>query len=169
MSLTAITLCLFALAAPASGAPAHKPAVNITSERFEILPNAERALWTGSVVAQRGDLRLSCDKLTAEFDTGERRRIKSLVCEGNVHMLQRRGASGPGSAKSNAADREAWGDRAHFDNKRGLVTVTGNPKAREGENRIHGEKVLIYVEEDRVVVEKPKMVLETEVATGSAP
>lgn len=137
-------------------------AINITSERFEILPNAERAIWSGSVVAERGDLRISCDKLTAEF--AERRKIKSILCEGHVHMVQRRSAGG--SIKQ-ALDREAWGERAHFDNRRALVTVTGNPEAREGPNRIQGEKVLIFIEEDRVVVEKPRMVLETESAIGS--
>ena len=184
MTLSLIALCLASLAAPAAASPATSaspappraakatpagkkaPAgpmrpINITSERFEIMPNAERAIWSGAVVAKRDDLRIACDKLTAEF--GERRRIKSIVCEGHVHMQQH--ASARGGAKQ-AVDREAWGERAHFDNERSLVTVTGHPEAREGENRIQGEKVLFFIEEDRVVVEKPRMVLETEEAAG---
>lgn len=195
MSLSPLTLCLISITALASGArdgatpqaartdgdavpastdaaalaegkktsPAAAPLrpINITSERFEIMPNAERAIWTGSVVAERDDMRISCDKLTAEF--GERRKIKSVLCEGNVHMVQRQSVRGP---KRTAVSREAWGERAFFDNQRALVTVTGNPAAREGENRIRGEKVLFYVEEDRVVVEKPRMLLETEAAAG---
>lgn len=196
MALCSLSLCLISLTAlaataradtrPVARAPAsearHVPAavqqaladgkkaspgtgplrpINITSERFEIMPNAERAIWTGSVVAERDDMRISCDKLTAEF--GERRKIRSVLCEGNVHMVQRQSLQGP---KTKSVSREAWGERAYFDNQRSLVTVTGNPEAREGENRIQGEKVLFYVEEDRVVVEKPRMVLETEAAAG---
>lgn len=192
MSISSLTLCLLSLTALAPGAlaepattaagsagsapvpakagadgrkaasaPQPLRSINITSERFEIMPNAERAIWSGSVVAERDDMRISCDKLTAEF--GERRKIKSVLCEGNVHMVQRQGARGP---QKKSADREAWGERAYFDNQRALVTVTGNPEAREGQSRIQGEKVLFYVDEDRVVVEKPRMVLETEAAAG---
>ncbi len=137
--------------------------INITSDRFEIMPNAERAIWTGSVVAERDDVRIACDRLTAEF--GEKRKIRSVLCEGNVHMVQRQAARG---GKGGEVLREAWGERAYFDNLNALVTVTGNPSAREGDNRIQGEKVLFYVEQDRVVIEKPRMVFETEKASGGA-
>lgn len=131
--------------------------VNITSDRFEIMPNAERAVWVGHVVAERDDVKIQCDKLTATF--GEKHRIREILCEGHVHMVQRRSGQKP-------VDREAWGERAHFDNAKSVVTVTGNPEAKEGRNRIKGDKVLFYVAEDRVVVEKPRMVFETEAAQG---
>ena len=133
--------------------------VNITSDRFEIMPNAERAVWVGHVVAERDDVKIQCDKLTATF--GEKHKIREILCEGHVHMIQRKGGSKP-------VDREAWGEQAHFDNAKSVVTVTGNPEAREGRNRIKGDKVLFYVAEDRVVVEKPRMVFETEAAAGGA-
>lgn len=196
MTPTSLTLCLLSIAALASGdgatpraglptarnAKAAKTAktartpdarpgqagsplrpINITSDRFEIMPNAERAIWTGSVVAERDDVRIACDRLTAEF--GEKRKIRSVLCEGNVHMVQRQAARG---GKGGEVLREAWGERAYFDNLNALVTVTGNPSAREGDNRIQGEKVLFYVEQDRVVIEKPRMVFETEKAAGGA-
>lgn len=129
--------------------------VNITSDRFEIMPNAERAVWVGHVVAERDDVKIQCDRLTATF--GEKHKIREILCEGNVHMVQHKGGQKP-------VDREAWGERAHFDNAKSVVTVTGNPEAREGRNRIKGDKVMFYVAEDRVVVEKPRMVFETEAA-----
>ena len=95
--------------------------VNITSNMFEVMSNAEQAVWTGSVVASQGDLRIECDKLVASF--GEHHRIKTIDCQGHVHMVQKSEAD-PASGKK-AKDREAWGDKAHFDNARSVITVTG--------------------------------------------
>lgn len=139
-------------------------AVNITSDRFEVMPNADKAVWSGSVVAVRDDITIQCDLLTAEF--GEHHKIRTIVCEGHVHMEQKSEAD-PKSGKK-AVNREAWGEKAVFDNMTSLVTITGDPSAKEGNNTIRGEKVLVYVAEERIVVEKPKMVFDTDEATGGA-
>ena len=138
--------------------------VNITSNMFEVMSNAEQAVWTGSVVASQGDLRIECDKLVASF--GEHHRIKTIDCQGHVHMVQKSEAD-PASGKK-AKDREAWGDKAHFDNARSVITVTGNPAARDCKNTVRGEKVLVYVADERIVVEKPRMVFDTTDAVGDS-
>jgi len=137
--------------APKPGSGPLRP-VNITSRLFEIEPNSGRAVWTGEVVVERDDLKVTCDRLTADFD--DAKRVRKVTCEGNAHMVQRpRDPARP--------EREAWGQVAVFDNEQALLTVTGEPRAREGENTFRGEKVLFHVDEDRVVVEKPEMEFET--------
>jgi lipopolysaccharide export system protein LptA len=61
-------------------------------------------------------------------------------------------------------DGEKWarGDRAEFDNVRGVLVVTGNPEARQGPNFMRGTKVTFVVGKDTLEVENARTVFETE-------
>ena len=135
--------------------------VNITAQLFEVMPETKQAVWKGNVVVERDDLRITCDVLTATY--GESKRLDTLVCLGRVHMVQRPGAPGK-------LEREAWGDRAVFDNAASLLTLTGNPRAREGANSMRGTEVTYHVDQDRLLVKDAVMVLDSAPEkTGAAP
>ena len=137
---------------PAKAAGPLRP-VNITSKLFEISPTSQTAVWRGEVVVERDDVKVTCDELTAEFD--EAKQVRTVTCRGNAHMIQR------AAAATERREREAWGEVAVFDNERSLLTVTGSPRAREGDSTMKGSKVVFLVDEDRVLVEDAVMVVET--------
>jgi lipopolysaccharide export system protein LptA len=132
--------------------PAPVRPVNITASTFEIQPDRERAVWKGNVVVERDDMKITCDTLTAEYREGAR--LERLTCDGNAYLLQK--ADPP-----RHEEREAWGERAVFENEQGLLTVSGSPRAREGTTRMRGKTVLFYVDENRLKVEQPVFELET--------
>ncbi len=135
---------------PTQAVPARP--IDIKSDSFEMLPAKNQARWKGHVFVERDNLRIWCDSLLAEQDA--QKHLKSLTCEGNVHIVQR-----PLTAE--ALEREGWSDRALFENETGILTMTGNPRAREGANTMRGSKVTFDVERDRLVVENAQMMVES--------
>ena len=60
-----------------------------------------------------------------------------------------------GNVKIKKGDRRAKGDRAHYDNKKQIIIVTGNPAtAWEGDNIIRGKKMTFVLAKDLFKVEK---------------
>ncbi len=111
--------------------------VNITSKSFEVSPTSQTAVWSGDVVVEREGVRVTCDRLTAQLD--DSKQVRTVTCQGNAHMIQR-------PATPDRPEREAWGEVAVFDNERSVLTVTGSPRAREGESTMKGSKVVFLVE-----------------------
>lgn len=159
MSLLQVLACALLLAAPA-GPPAKRARpplskkageIHITSDSFEALPDRKQGAWKGRVVVVRDDLRIQCASLVADLAEGNQ--VRKVTCTGNAYMHQ------AASPKLKRAVREAWGEVAVFDNVTGLLTVTGSPRAREGDNTMEGERILLDTEADKVRVERPTMTL----------
>jgi len=131
--------------------------VRIDCDKSDFTFGAHNASCIGNVVIERDDLRVTCDRLTADYDQNQR--IKKLTCQGNVHMLQK-------AVPPRTEEREAWGDTAVFENDTSVLTVTGSPRARQGANTMRGQVVRVFVEEDRIVIDKPQMEIETTAAKG---
>lgn len=113
--------------------------IDIKSDRLEIQGKNNQAVWVGRVRAKRGDTELSCDRLIAHYTANQQ--ISRIECLGSVEMRD--------------GDRWAKGERAEFDNQRGVLVVTGSPEARQGVNHMRGTKVTFHMEKDVVEVENP--------------
>jgi lipopolysaccharide export system protein LptA len=138
------------LAIAALGAPAPKSLATVTIkapdlEVFNKPDEARRAVWKGGVVATRVDAekhldaRLRCDQMVAFLAAGDR--IEKATCDGHVH----------------AEKGENWvtGEHAEFDNEKGVITVTGSPHGKQGANEVRGEKIIFYVDENKLQIVKP--------------
>lgn len=129
--------------------------MRVSARSLDIPRESNRAVWRGEVVAERDDFVLTCRRLTAEY--GEPARLRRLICSDNVHLVQKVPTNGP---------REGWGERAVYDTLRSTVVLTGNPRAREGDSNLKGSRVTYLVEQKRLRVENPVMVLDTERGKG---
>jgi lipopolysaccharide transport protein LptA len=122
--------------------------VKISSQRFEVLQNSQKATWTGNVLIERDDLKVACDALVADYD--EQQHLKLLTCKGNAHMHQ---AADPPKHE----EREAWGELATFESATEVLTVTGTPverpRAREGTTRMRGDKVSYFARENKLLAQ----------------
>lgn len=128
--------------APEGGTATLAP-VTVNAREFELFNKpveARRAVWRGEVVARRADVVVRCDKLTAELTADDR--VKFLTCEGHAEVTQ--------------GEKWAAGERAVFDNAKGILVVTGDPKARMGKTEIRGESVTFLIDEDRMKIQKPR-------------
>jgi lipopolysaccharide transport protein LptA len=125
-----------------SGAP-ERP-VKIAADAFDALEGGKRLIWKGKVLIVRDDMRVNCDRLVGEGE--DAKHIRKLTCSGNAHMRQ--------SAVANVhPEREAWGEVAVFDNDTAILTVTGSPRGREGENTFQGDRVTFDTRADKLRAE----------------
>ncbi len=111
--------------------------VEIKADNFEYLGKKQQATWSGSVHAKRGTTDLYCDKLTAFIVNGQE--ISRIECVGGVEVSD--------------GDKWAKGQRADFDNLKGIIEITGSPQARQGPNKMKGRKVIIDLPQDIIRVE----------------
>jgi|GEM_PF-377985 lipopolysaccharide export system protein LptA len=116
--------------------------IYITSDRMEADRQKNVLIYTGQVVAIKGDMTLRSDKLTTYFDP-DLQQIKEAIAEGKqVRMTQ--------------GERIAIGTRAVFDGVAQTITMTGNPVVRQGNSEVAGSKIVYFMVEDRVTVESGK-------------
>lgn len=115
-----------------------KDPIFITSDRLEVNQKNNTIIYTGRVVAQQADLTLNSHSLTAHYDA-TMKGIKEVVAEGQVRVTQ--------------GERVATGSKAVFSDKDQTITLTGNPVVQQGNNRVSGSKITLFIEQDRTVVE----------------
>jgi len=114
--------------------------VNITSDRM-VADNRNRTVnFLGNVVAKREDMIMFSDQLSAVYT--EQSKIEKIIARGNV--------------KINQTNRTATCQEATFFQLRQQVVMTGKPKVWQNKNIITGDKITIFIKEDRVEVESQK-------------
>jgi len=128
-------------AAAGTAAPAAPgPPMEIAADRLEVDRKAGRATFSGAVVATRGELKLTCDHLVADYDPEGA--LRSVVADGHVAL-----ASGRLHATATRADyREA----------EAAVLLEGDLKVTDGKSTLTGERARILLDEERFVVEKAR-------------
>lgn len=112
--------------------------ITITSDHLEGDNKNNKALFSGNVVARRGDITISCEKISIIYDE-DVKTAKEIIAEGQVRITQ--------------GERIATGERAVFNNSEEKITLTGRPQLREGDNTIEGGKITLFLAEDRGIVE----------------
>lgn len=144
-----VVLYVFAVSAEAAGEAKRKTkgkffeadkkeAIIITSDRMELDRKKNTISYKGNVVAVRGDVTMKSETLTAIYDSGMVH-LKEVVAEGKVQVTQ--------------GDRVATGVKAVFNSEDYTISLLGNPLVRQGKNQISGSRIILFINEDRVVVE----------------
>lgn len=107
---------------------------------------ARVARFTGGVKATRAEVVLTCDELVVSF--ASRDRVRTAVADGHVVVTQ--------------GERRAVGARAELDADSGEIVLTGAPELSEGPNRMRGEKVTLWLDDERVRCEQCSLVVDGE-------
>lgn len=127
----------------------NKP-IEIQSDKLRSVNEGKKFIFSGNVLSTWGDLLIKSDILevyanpkskvdrkTATQDiTQASQDLDKIIAIGNVDITK--------------GDRRAKGDRAHYDNKKQIIIITGTPHATawEAENIIKGGKMTFYLERD---------------------
>jgi lipopolysaccharide export system protein LptA len=112
--------------------------ITITSDRMEMDQKNTTVTYRGHVVTVRGDLTLKSETLRATYDPNGKR-LKEVVAEGEVQVSM--------------GDRVATGKRAVYSGENSTITLTGNPVVRQGKSQVSGARIIMFINEDRGVVE----------------
>lgn len=113
--------------------------VVITADSMELQRKTGTIVYRGNVLVVRDDVKIASDTLFARYGADDGG-LRSVVAEGTVRVHH--------------GGREMTGDKAVFDGVAETITVSGdNTTVRDGNNSISGDRITIYMKEDRSVVE----------------
>lgn len=138
-SMLATLLMLFTvLGGPA--APARP--LDISADRLELDDTGRTMVFVGNVEASQGKLRLRCARLDATYSAGPKRKLLSLRASGGVHL------------KSDGLSARA--ETATYDRSKGTIVLEGSPSATRAGNTLTGERIVLWPDRGKMVVERPR-------------
>jgi lipopolysaccharide export system protein LptA len=131
-----------------------KEPIVVTSDTLEYDYKSNVVVYRGGVQATQGDVKLRSDTLTVTL--GSEGRGAEAV---NGVADRRGGRRGPqeivaaGNVRIDDGTRWATGGRAVFDQAQRTLVLTEGPMLHDGSNEVAGDRVIVYLDEDRSVVE----------------
>lgn len=127
--------------------------IQIVADRMETSQKDGAVLFSGNVQANQGSLIIRADNMTVQYtraeaekaaDTGTatdlKQQIEKILARGSVKIVQGNWVAAGDTMDFNASDR--------------IVILTGNAKAWQDQNMVSGEKIILYLDEGKSVVEK---------------
>ncbi|OQY19980.1 MAG: lipopolysaccharide transport periplasmic protein LptA [Desulfobacteraceae bacterium 4572_35.1] len=125
--------------------------VNITADKLEADDKNGVFIFKGNVQARQDEFFIYAQKMTifyskkeADSASGEdqKRQVDKIVAEKDVSIVQ--------------FSRVATGQKAVFYQQQGRVVLTGEPRVVQGENEVEGERIEVYLNDSRSIVEGGK-------------
>jgi len=113
--------------------------VTISAKELEFDYRVRTLTYRGNVTVTQGDMTLDSDLLRVTLDEKATDQVREVFAEGRVRISQ--------------GNRVATGGRAVFDQASRTVVLSDNAVLREGPNEVAGERVIVYLDEARSVVE----------------
>lgn len=96
-------------------------------------------VYTGHVRVEHGDVRMQADELKVEFEPEKPESLRRIQATGAVRV--------------DHESETATGRNAVYDPAHATITLTGDARLGSGPNTVQGEKVIVYLDEGRAVVE----------------
>ncbi len=112
--------------------------VKIQANEMRYYGTERKSTFHGNVVAVSDNYTLTSDDIVVFLNKDMD--VSKIQCTGNVNF------------KSD--DIVSISKRADLDHNKKVAVITGDVKVWQGENYLEGEKVFIYYEEERIVVDK---------------
>jgi len=113
--------------------------VRIDAATMEFDYKTKVLTYRGGVTVTQEDMTLRSQTLRVTLDPDRMERPREVVAEGAVQI--------------DKGARRATGGRAVFDNAARTVTLTEEARLQDGPNEVTGERVVVYLNEQRSVVE----------------
>lgn len=110
--------------------------LEITSQQLEVFQQEQKSIFSGDVVAQQGEMTLYTDRLTVIFDG--QNDVSRIEAAGRVRIEE--------------PLRNARGDHAVFDRDADTLVLSGNAEVVQGENRITGDEITLFIGQNRSIV-----------------
>lgn len=138
VSLAVLGVVLFGAAGFAQDKPAlSKEPILVTADSMEADQASGTLVFSGNAVAEQGELTLFAERLTVHY-AEQNREIERVEAEGRVRIVH--------------PLREATGERAVFHRLEQRIVLTGDPVVRQGASFVSGERIDLYLEDQRSVV-----------------
>ncbi len=109
----------------------------IHSDMLEIDDELKLIVFKGNVIATKGDLKISCNRMKVYY--AKEGSVKKIVAIGDVKIYR-----GEGMAMAN---------KAEYYQKEEKIILTGKPVVKKGKDFVEGERIIIYLKQNRSIVE----------------
>ena len=114
----------------------------ITSRLMEAEKLSDKVTFTGNVVLKKEGMTVTSDSMVVFYDAPTKG-IREIQAFGNV-VVQKEG-------------RIALSNKAFYDIRDEKIVLTGDARIIENDNQIGGEKITLFLREDRSIVEGGKV------------
>lgn len=127
--------------------------ISIEADRMETIQQDGIVIFSGNVRASQGSLIINADDMTVQYSRFSSdpvdsagtpapltQKIENILARGNVKIVQGKWV--------------AAGDTMNFSADNRIVTLTGNAKAWQDQNMVTGEKIVLYLDKGKSVVER---------------
>jgi lipopolysaccharide export system protein LptA len=131
-------------AMPGNGGPekGKREPIVITSRRMQADKLGDKVTFTGDVTLKKEGMTLNSDSMVVFYDVTTKG-IKVIEAAGNV-VVQKEG-------------RVALSNKAIYDSREEKIVLTGAARIIENENQLGGEKITLFMRDDRSLVEGGKV------------
>jgi lipopolysaccharide export system protein LptA len=110
----------------------------VTSARMKADKLGERVTFSGEVTLKKEAMTLNSDSVTVFYDAGTRA-IREIEALGNV-IVRKEG-------------RIALANRALYYSREEKIVLTGDARIIENDNQLGGERITLFIRDDRSIVE----------------
>lgn len=112
--------------------------VKVESDRLTYSGKSKDSVFEGNVVAYYQDLVIHANKMTVTFT--EKKDVEKILCDGNVKIVKK--------------DMYSLSEFAEFKVKENVAILRKNVKVWQGENYLEGDEVILYNDDEKIVVNK---------------
>ena len=122
--------------------------VHIVSDRLEAYQQQQRVIFIGNVVAKQGELTIRGDRMTIFYleeknpqpnEEGLAGKVDRIEVDGGVHISQK--------------EIVATGEHVVYFSEENKIVLTGKPRVERGKDSIQGEKITLFLDTEKSVVE----------------
>jgi lipopolysaccharide export system protein LptA len=125
--------------------------IQIVSDRLDAYNEKRMVVFSGNAVATQGERTIRADVLTLYYKEGKKPAAPSNAESEGPGELER--VEAKGHVTISEGDRIVTGEEGIYEQDTQKITMTGNAILREGANIIRGDKVVVFLNENRGMVE----------------
>ena len=126
--------------------------IQIVSDRLDAFNDKKLVIFSGNAIAIQGDKTIKSDRILLHYrkNIADNKNVgqKEIGEAGDLEKIEAKG-----SVTITQGERVVTGDEAVFFQVAQKIIMTGNAVMREGQNVIRGDKIIVFLNEDRGVVE----------------
>ena len=114
----------------------------ITSKRMEADKLGDKVTFAGDVILKKEDMTVSSDSMVVFYDVFTKG-IKDIEAVGNVVVRKE--------------SRVALANKAVYSSREEKIVLTGDARIIENENQLGGDRITLFMRDDRSIVESGKV------------
>ncbi len=113
--------------------------VDIDADRIEVQDRADRAIFSGNVVARQGNMQMNAARVTVAYTNSNGVQVERIEASGGVTLR--------------TPSETARGNFAIYDVDRRIVTMIGGVHLTQGSNRVQGGRLVLDLNSHRAVMD----------------